>query len=314
MGVMPFRCQKARASEFRESVEVLGYRPNTLARGLASGTSFLIAVTVPGVTDFYSDVVHGIQDVARQHGYSVIMSTTDDDPKRELEDLDIFASRQVDGTIICGSRLKTSQLNQAARDHRLALLTSKSPTGAGIVKIPGEAGLHTATSHLISLGHTAIGHIGWRPAGENERAPGYRRALVEHQITPDPRWEIVADAASIDEGARCLSELLERAPEVTAVTCYSDMLAAGVVHGARWLKRRIPEDLAVVGFDDIPLASLVSPALTTMRVPRYRTGQLLMEMLLRVMNAEEGFEERTEVGLELVVRESCGATARSETD
>lgn len=290
-----------------ESVETLGYRPNALARGLASGTSFLIAVTVPSVTDFYSDIVHGIEDVARQHGYSVIISTTDDDPKRELANLDIFASRQVDGTIICGSRLRTAELNEAARDHRLALLTSKTPVAAGVVKIPGEAGLYTATSHLISLGHKAIGHIGWRPAGENERAPGYTRALLEHGITPESEWSIIADEATFDEGARCLVELLERTPEITAITCYSDILAVGALLGAKRLHRRVPEDLAVMGFDDIPLASLVSPALSTIHVPRHRTGQLLMEVLLRVMSAEESFEETKEVELDLVVRESCGA-------
>lgn len=155
-----------------DAVEQLGYRPNILARGLASGSTSLVAVTVPGISDFFSDVVHGIEDVARRHGYSVIISTTDDDPQQELANLDVFASRQVDGTIICGSRLEVDVLNRIAGEHRLAILTSKQPINAGVVKIPGEQGLHAITSHLIALGHTAIAHIGWRPAGENEREPG----------------------------------------------------------------------------------------------------------------------------------------------
>jgi DNA-binding LacI/PurR family transcriptional regulator len=291
----------------RDTADSLGYRPNALARGLASGNSSLIAVTVPAVTDFYSDVVHGIEDVARLHGYSVIISTTNEDPAQELANLDIFSSRQVDGTIICGSRLEADELSRVAQDHRLALLTSKTPTAAGIVKIPGEEGLYQTTSHLIGLGHRAIGHLGWQPAGENEREPGYTRALHDHGITPDARWTAVVSQMTFEEGAYYLEQLLTRAPEVTAITCYSDMLALGAMLAAKRLKRRVPEDLAIVGFDDIPAASIVSPALTTIRVPRYKTGQMLMEALLRVMNAKGSYEEKQEVELELIVRESCGA-------
>ncbi len=296
-----------------EAVATLGYRPNALARGLASGSSSLVAVTLPNVSDFFSDVVHGIEDVARQNGYSVIISTTDDDPRQELANLDIFASRQVEGTIICGSRLQVGDLNRVARDHRLALLTSKAPVSAGIVKIPGEAGLHQITSHLIALGHTAIGHIGWQPSGENEREPGYVRALRDHGITPDPRSISIATHATFDEGMRCAEQILTRTPEVTAITCYSDALAVGAMLAARRLNRRVPEDLAVVGFDDIPLAALVSPALTTIHVPRYRTGQMLMEVLLRVMEADGDYEEKHEVELELMVRDSCGAALKQRS-
>lgn len=291
----------------RDAADMLGYRPNALARGLSSGTSSLVAVTVPGVSDFFSDVVHGIEDVARQHGYSVIISTTNDDPAQELANLDMFASRQVDGTIICGSRLEADELDRIAQDHRLALLTSKTPVSVGIVKIPGEEGLHKITSHLIGLGHTAIGHIGWQPAGENEREPGYTRALLENGITSDPRWVVVASQTSLEEGAVQLEQLLRRAPELTAITCYSDMLALGALMAAKRLGRRVPDDLAIVGFDDIPAASIVSPALTTIRVPRYKTGQMLMETLLRVINAKGDYEEKQEVELELIVRESCGS-------
>jgi DNA-binding LacI/PurR family transcriptional regulator len=293
-----------------DAIETLGYRRNALARGLASGNSSLIAVSVTGISDFYTDVVHGIEDVARQSGYSVIISTTNDDPKQELANLEIFASRQVDGMIICGSRLEPDDLSRIANEHRVALLTSKAPVSAGIVKIPGEAGLYTSTSHLLGLGHTAIGHIGWQPAGENEREPGYRRALEERGITPNPNWITIANALTIEEGARCLEEMLQRAPEVTAITCYSDTVAMGAMLAAKRLSRRLPDDLAIVGFDDIPAALLVSPALTTIHVPRYRTGQLLMEVLLRVMNAKSDYEEEYEVDLHLVVRESCGSKHR----
>lgn len=292
-----------------DAADALGYRPNALARGLASGSSSLVAVTLPNVSDFFADVVHGIEDEARRHGYSVIISTTNDDPKQELANLDVLASRQVDGTIICGSRLTADELSQVAEDHRLALLSSKAPKNAGIVKIPGERGLHDITKHLINLGHRRIGHIAWHPAAENEREPGYRRALREHGIEAPSAWVSVAAAATVEEGARGLEELLSQAPELTAITAYSDQLAIGALLASRRLGRRVPDDLAVVGFDDIPAASIVSPALTTIHVPRYRTGQMLMESLLQVIDSKGRFEAVQEVELSLTVRESCGGAA-----
>ena len=289
-----------------DAVETLGYRPNALARGLASGNSSLIGITVPGISDFYSDVVHGIEDVARKHGYSVIISTTNDSPQQELANLEIFASRQVDGTIICGSRLDADTLSRMAQDHRLAVLTSKVSVAAGTVKIPGEAGLYDITSHLIALGHRAIAHIGWQPAGENEREPGYQKALIDHGISPNPDWVEIATSATLEEGARCTRKILARTTEITAITCYSDMLAVGAILAARQENLRVPEDLAVVGFDDIPVAAVVTPALTTIRVPRYRTGQMLVESLLNVMGAGKNYEQHQEVELELIVRDSCG--------
>lgn len=290
-----------------DAVETLGYRTNELARGLASGSSSVIGITLPGISDFFSDVVHGIEDVARQHGYSVIIATTNDDPKQEISNLEVFASRQVDGTIICGSRLEADDLNRIAQEHRLALLTSKTPIAAGIVTIPGEAGLYRTTAHLLGLGHRAIGHIGWQPAGENEREPGYLKVLREHGIEPEKRWIAQASGAAVEEGARCMDQLLEEAPELTAITCYADSFAIGAILAAKRAGVRVPDDVAIVGFDDIPAASIISPALTTIHVPRYRTGQMLMESLLRVMDGDGNYHEIQEVDVGLVVRESCGA-------
>jgi len=105
-------------------------------------------------------------------------------------------------------------------------------------------------------------------------------------------------------------DLLHAAPEITAIACYNDLAALGVMQAAASLGRKAPEDLAVVGFDDIPLASLVSPQLTTMHVPKYMLGQMVMDLLLKVIAAKGDYEEHAYVELRMIVRESCGAKNR----
>jgi len=293
------------------AIEELGYRPNVVARSLVSGETLSVALIIPQITDpFFPEVVLGVESVARQRGYSVFLCNTNEDPQQELEYVDVLASKQVDGFILCGSRLNAEQLSQVAARHRVSILTSRKPRSAAVISIPGEAGLCEITSHLVRLGHRAIGHVGWRVADESERLDGYCRALQEHGIEVDERRIVCMPRVSIENGRQAAKQLLEQAPEITAISCYNDLTAIGVLQACAELGRKVPDDVAVVGFDDIPLASLVTPALTTMRVPRYRLGEMVMELLLKVIAANGAYEERLYVQPELIVRESCGARAR----
>ncbi|HEY65796.1 MAG TPA: LacI family transcriptional regulator [Caldilineae bacterium] len=298
-----------------KAIEELGYRPNALARGLVSGKTLTVALIIPQITDpFFPEVVLGVESVARKHGYSVFLCNTNEDPQQELAYVEVLASKQVDGIILCGSRLNADQLSKVASLHRVSILTSRKPRSAAVVSIPGEAGLYEITSHLIRLGHKKIGHIGWWTEDESERLDGYRRALREHGIEGNERWVMRLPQVSIENAHRAARQLLERASEITAISCYNDLVAIGVLQACKELGRRVPVDLAVVGFDDIPLASLVTPALTTMRVPRYELGRMVMELLLRVIEADGDYEERLYVQPQLVIRESCGAQRDATSD
>ncbi len=289
-------------------IEELSYRPNILARGLVSGRTLSIALIIPQITDpFFPDVVLGVESVARRHGYHVFLCNTNEDPQQELDNVETLAAKQVDGFILCGSRLNAEQLSEVASRHAVSILTSRKPRSAAVVSIPGEAGLCEMTSHLIRLGHKAVGHVGWGMADEDERTDGYRRALRENGIKGDGRWVVYMPRVGIETGRQAAWQLLEQAPEITAVSCYNDLTAIGVLQACAEMGRRVPQDVAVVGFDDIPLASLVKPALTTMHVPRYQLGEMVTELLLRVMAAEDDYEERLYVKPQLVIRESCGA-------
>jgi DNA-binding LacI/PurR family transcriptional regulator len=296
-------------------IEELGYRPNVLARGLVSGRTLSVGLIIPQIADpFFPEVVQGVESVAHEHGYSVFLCNTNEDPQEELNYIDILAGKQVDGFILCGSRLDEEQLSQVASQHCVSVLTSRKPRGTAVVSIAGEEGQFQLTSHLIKLGHRAIGHIGWRTKNEDPmaRVNGYYHALRENGIDIEERRMVAISREITEAGRQAAKQLLEQAPEITAVTCYSDLLAVGALQACADVGRRVPQDLAVVGFDDIPLASLVTPRLTTMRVPRYELGKMVMELLLRGMDADGCSEELFHVQPQLVIRESCGAQSSAK--
>jgi DNA-binding LacI/PurR family transcriptional regulator len=289
-------------------IEELDYRPNTLARGLVSGKSAAVALIIPQITDpFFPDVLLGAESVAREHGYSVFLCNTNDNPEQELAYIDMMAGKRVDGVMICGTRLNAAQLEHVARHHRASILSSRNPAGSAVIQLPGEGGVHDAASHLIRLGHRRIGHLGSGPAEENVRQQGYARAMAEHDLPVEPQWVKYLPRLSVETAYRAAVELLQAAPELTALSCFSDLAAVGALQACAALGLRVPEDLAVVGFDDIELASLVKPALTTIHVPRYQVGRMAMEQLLRVIAADGKLAERIDVEVQMVIRDSCGA-------
>lgn len=289
-------------------INELGYRPNTLARSLVSGKSSTIAVIIPQITDpFFPEVILGVEDVARQHGYNIFLCNTNDDPRQELYYVDVLASKQVDGIILCGSRLNAEQITAIARQHRVAILTSREPRASAVIRIAGDTGLLEITSHLIHLGHRRLGYVGGHIADEPDRLSGYQRALVESGIDPHDRWICLVQRVSIDAGYAAVKRLLQQASEITGITCYNDLMAVGALQACKELGLRVPEDVAVVGFDDVPLAALVTPGLTTMHVPRYKLGEMTMELLLRVIAANGMIDERLRIEPHLVIRDSCGA-------
>jgi LacI family transcriptional regulator len=290
------------------AIEELGFRPNVVARSLVSGKSQSVGLIIPQITDpFFPEVVLGVESIARQHGYSVLLCNTNESPQQELEYVDVLSAKQVDGIILCGSRLDAEQLSSVAAHHRVAVLTSRRPRSAAVISIQGEQGLFEITSHLIRLGHRKIGHVGFTFGSGSERADGYRRALREHGLADDENLVVFSPRAHIEIAHTSALRLLQQAPEITAITCFNDLVAIGVMRACRELGRRVPDDVAVVGFDDIDLASLVTPALTTMHIARFHLGEMVMELMLRVIADSGTHEELLYVEPKLVVRDSCGA-------
>jgi len=308
----------------QEVIERLGYRPSGIARGLATHRTRTLGLVIPDVANpFFSDVARGAEHVAYAQGYNVFLCNTEEDPQRELAVLRSLEEKRVDGVVLCSSRLDDEELHKVVARHSTVVLVNRrlepmgAENGVGVVVLDDVAGGKMVTRHLLDTGHRAVGLLAGPLASHSGRwrAEGYRAALAAAGAPYDPAWEI-ACPADVDGGRRAAAGLLAVHPELTALFCYNDLVAVGALHACADLGRRVPDDIAVAGFDDIMLAALVTPPLTTCRVPRYELGVQAMQLLLNQIrgcpdeagqDADIGERSCAEVVLrpELVVRTSA---------
>jgi len=293
-----------------EIVERLSYRPSAIARGLATQRTGSLGLVMPDVANpFFSDVAHGVEHVAYAEGYNVFLCNTDEDPQRELTVLQLLEEKQVDGVVLCSSRLDDGELETALAHHPAAVLVNCRLEGDGVVAsvlIDDEVGGRMATQHLLHSGHKAVGFLAGPPASRSgqQRAKGYRAALTAAALPHNPGWTPHCFPV-VQSGRETARHLLTAYPELTAFFCYNDLVAVGALQACADLGRQVPDDIAIVGFDDIPLAALVIPPLTTCRVRRYELGAQAMRLLLDQIGGSPG--ECAEIVLQpqLIVRASA---------
>ncbi|HEY8348087.1 MAG TPA: LacI family DNA-binding transcriptional regulator [Symbiobacteriaceae bacterium] len=278
--------------ETRERVlaaaRALGYVPNLHARSLVSRATGTVGLIIPDITNpFFPAVTRGVEDAASQAGYTVFLCNTDNDPAKEETDVRKLRERCVDGIIFVGSQARRKRLERLLQDGIPVVVTDREvpDLDADSVLVDNNWGARAAVRHLIDLGHTRIAHAaGHRqtPTGQ-DRYAGYCAALEEAGLPVDESLVFWGEF-TIESGIQAGQVLLGRSPRPTAVFAGNDLIALGVIRAAREAGLRVPEDLSVVGFDDIPLAALVSPPLTTVRQPAYEMGRLAMTMLLERMS------------------------------
>jgi len=302
--VRPATCQRV-----LDVVERLGYRPSGIARGLATQRTGTLGLVVLDVANpFFADVARGAEERAYAEGYNVFLCNTDEDPQREMAVLGSLEEKRVDGLVLCSSRLGESELRAALVRYPAVVLVNRrlGGDGAGAVLVDDEAGARMATRHLLQAGHRAVGFLaGPRTSySGRERAKGYRTALSDAGLSFNPVWMCHCSPV-VEGGHEAARQLLIAHPELTALFCYNDLVAVGALQACAELGRRVPDDVAVVGFDDILLAALVTPPLTTCRVPRYELGAQAMQLLLDRIDG--GLDKCEEVVLrpELIVRASA---------
>jgi LacI family transcriptional regulator len=280
----------------RHIITELGYRPSSIARGLATQRTGTLGLVVPDVANpFFSDVVRGAEQIAYQQGYSLLLCNTEEDPQRELDVLQLLEEKRVDGIVLCSSRLPSEVLREALAHYQAAVLVNQQvmPTEGtsivGAVLLDDEMGGQIAASHLIRRGHRFIGYLSG-PATSfsgQRRGRGYHSALKASGIEPQPGWTRPC-RPTVEGGFQASRLLLNQHPEMTALLCFNDLVAVGVLQTANVLGRRVPEDLAVIGYDDIHLAALVTPALTTCRVDREALGRRAATLLLEHLSPSPG--------------------------
>lgn len=307
----PHRVSPATRRRVLSAVRALGYRANIIAQGLKQRRTRTVALIVPDISNpFFPAIARGIEDVAQQRGYAVLLCNTYEDLARERAYLELLRTRMIDGLIFATVGSNTRHLRSLRRERLPVVLVARDVDGVPIdaVFVDNFRGEFEATSHLIRLGHRRIAHVAGPGSLHvaSERRRGYLRALEDAGVTRHEAIVVEGDF-SAEGGRQAVQTLLDRHIRFTALAAANDLMAIGAMEALRHAGKRVPDDVAVVGFDDITFASLVTPALTTVAQPKYRMGQLAMGRLLAVMDGTGGKPTQTVLPPELVVRESCGA-------
>jgi DNA-binding LacI/PurR family transcriptional regulator len=297
-------------------IHELGYRPNAVARSLIRGESLSLGVAVFGLEHYGpSHTVVGVEKMAEELGYSMVVALMHlGNPRRKTQEqiLSNLSSRQVDGIVwaIAEHEDNRDWLCRQARELPIPVvfLNMKPRPDVTMVAINNYGGARQATEHLLKQGYRRIGHIAgpmnWWEAAQREA--GWRDAVHESGL-PTKGLEVFGDwsAASGDAG---MQRLLEQAPDIEALFASNDQMALGALRAARSAGRRVPEDLAVVGFDDIPEAAYFHPPLTTIRQDLQRMGTLAVQLVHRMIeNDKQGEDSKAEVlwvQPELITRKS----------
>ncbi len=290
-----------------------GYSASAIARSLVTRRTEAIGVVVTSIADpFNGEVVAGIEGVANRDGYSVILATSQTDPDREMAVVRSFQERRVDGILIASSRVGSLYVTSLSElKIPIVLLNNQHPgTFIHSVSIDNADGALKATRHLVELGHRRIAYIGDRSGlqSDTERYEGYVKALKRERIPV--RRELVRRGDGKPEGAiRAAAELFALPERPTAIFCYNDMSALGVLEEARRARLKIPRDLSIMGFDDLFFTAFLDPPLTTVRQPKRELGERATALLIRLVKGESE-TQHTLVKGELVVRGSTAAPRR----
>jgi len=292
-----------------EAVRTLGYRPSRMARGLATQRTYTVGLVVPDITNpFFPEVARGVHDVAGREDYSVFLCNTDESPEEELRVLHSLAAQPVEGILLFGSRISDDDLFAFVEHFHPMVVLNRYLEHPGVspILVDNQRGAELAVGYLANQGHTAIGMLAGpvTSPSSHQRVEGFRLAM-ESRGLPLFESKIVSGPPTIEGGCQAARRLLTESPQVTALFAYNDLIALGAVQACHDLGRRVPADCAVVGFDDIRLAAMVSPALTTIRVDKYALGQQAMTRLLAMFDNPDATAPPISIGVELVVRESA---------
>jgi len=305
------RISPARRAQIKALAEQMGYRPNQVARSLVTGRSCTLGVVVTDVTDpFVAEVMRGAELASRDAGYTLFFASSDRDPERELEAIRLLLAREVDGIIVISGRAtaRYAELRTPAQmgvDWPLVLINNQQ-AGPGIysVRMDNRAGAITAVSYLKALGHRRIAFVAGPERGRSsrERLEGYRQGVAVNGLGPAAEM-VVSGAGLLEDGAQALDALMALPDRPTAVLCYNDLAAIGLLGAAAKAGLCVPADLSVVGYDNIPLSAFSVPPLTTVDQPKGQMGRLAVEACLAALSGRP--VEDVVLAGGLVIRESA---------
>ena len=269
------------------AVRHLDYRPNALARGLLMKKTMTIGIIIPDISNpYYAEIVRGIQDVADETGYNVLLQNTDRKEARIIKSIHLFREKIVDGVIFSGGIIHGYATLSALKELReRVVVIGRHEVNFPAALVDNIGGAAVAIQHLIDLGHQKIAFIGGPKKSTTmiDRLKGYESALAQNGY-PLQKDLLKWGDLTPQSGYAAATEFLSHKDRPSAIFCGNDMMAFGSLHAARKLGLTVPADVAVVGFDDVPLCAYIYPNLTTVEIPRYGLGVGAMQMLIDLIS------------------------------
>lgn len=292
-----------------EAIERLGYRPNAVARGLASKKTTTVGVVIPDISNsIFAEVARGVEDIATMYHYNIILCNADMKKEKEIRVINTLLEKQVDGLLFMGGVVSDEHIqafNTSSVPIVLCGTTSVNETIPS-VDIDHEMAAFEAVSRLIEEGHRRIAMISGTlqdPTVGFNRYHGYKRALEQAGLQVNDEWVRIGNYR-YDSGVEAMKYFLELDEKPTAVFCATDEMAIGAIHTIQDYGLNVPSDISVISIDNIRMASMVRPQLTTVAQPMYDIGAVSMRLLTKLMNKETVEEIKVVLPHELIVRKS----------
>jgi LacI family transcriptional regulator len=291
------------------AADELGYRPNPIARGLKTNRSDTVGVLIPDLMNpLFPPIVRGIQDRLEEAGHTPLIANTDNDPERERIYFERLRARQVDGFITATARRDDDLLMQVAAIGTPVVLVNRRLEQATLPAVVGDdrAGVRLAVEHLTDLGHRRIAYL----AGPQQVSTGYLRyegfleAMNDRGLEPDPALILFGEAFTEAEGMRLCRELLDGGAAPTAIAAGNDLVALGCYDVFEERGVRCPDQISIVGFNDMPFADRFDPPLTTIRIPHYQIGARAAELLIELQGQPQVSAPQIQLPPDLIVRAS----------
>lgn len=303
------------------AAQKLNYSPNILAQSLKTRRSKIIGLIIPSITNpFFPSIAQGVEDVAVANGYNIFLCNSFRNAEKENSYIRALAGRQVDGIIFASMTYNPQAVQKLQKDGMSIVAFDRRiiDTEVDSVMFDNTKGAEMAVEHLLSLGHRKIAFLSGplHISSRQERLEGYKKALKKHGLPLKPEY-ILQDnfeekegrdtSYEMEAGFRMAERLMQELPEVTGVFAVNDMTALGVLKSVKAKGLHVPRDLSLIGFDDIILAEMSDPPLTTIKQPKYEMGKAAAELLISRLDGKKQFESRHLLlfSPELVERSSC---------
>lgn len=306
------------AERIRQTADQLGYLPSAAARSLKTNRTNVLGVILSGIADpFFSEVLFGIEACAQERGYSLFIGSSNHDPEKEQKIIQTMLEQRIDGVIICSTPVSVERGRQFPSDGFPIVVVNNQAADNYNYSIYHDDvdGSRKVAHHLIELGHRRIAYLGNAQSGKTtlDRLSGFQQEMQAHGLSIPPEYIHHVESGTAEMGMQGASYFLNLPEQPSAIMCFNDMLAIGVLKGCRQAGLRIPQDISVTGFDNITFSEFTSPTLTTLDQPKREIGREAAQLLLDLLAAQTGQAEHIQqvrvLQGRLLVRESTTVPA-----